>query len=125
MTSQDQTPVEKRKLPRRRVLKAGRIVNRELGVTFPVSLRNMSEVGARIDVMVTTVAIPRTFKLELPLDGLHVECEVIWRNDIRYGVVFSGPVTDMPKLREQVFGMTRDGVLIPARAEKLKLSHVP
>ena len=116
MTSQDQTAPEKRKEPRRRVLKAGRIVNYDLGVTFPVSARNMSPNGARIDVMVTTVPIPRAFTLELPLDGLQVDCEVVWKNEIRYGVAFTSPMGEMPKMREQVVGMTRPGTRVPTKA---------
>lgn len=125
MTAQNQKSVEQRRSPRRRMLKAGRIVNQELGVTFPVSVRNMSAEGARIDVMVVTVPIPKHFTLELPLDGMRVDCEVLWRNGVQFGVAFTGPVTEIPRQREQIVGMTRMGELIQPKTPVAPAPRTP
>ena len=77
--------VEKRTVPRRRVLKAGKI---EFGGSvIDCTVRNLSKVGAALDVP-TPVGIPDQFDLVIPSDALRFSCRVLWRQRIRIGVRF-------------------------------------
>lgn len=76
---------EKRAVPWRRVLKAGRI---EFGgAVIDCTVRNLSKVGAALDVP-TPVGIPDQFVLVIPSDALRFSCRAVWRQRIRIGVRF-------------------------------------
>ena len=77
--------VEKRTVPRRRVLKAGKI--EFAGSVIDCTVRNLSKVGAALDVP-TPVGIPDQFDLVIPSDTLRFSCRVLWRQRIRIGVRF-------------------------------------
>jgi hypothetical protein len=76
---------ERRKTPRRRVLKSGTII---LGkkAALPCTVRNLTESGAALEVD-ATFAIPSTFLFSQPGQGARI-CKVIWRTDKRLGVHF-------------------------------------
>jgi hypothetical protein len=76
---------EKRAIPPRRVLKAG--VIEVSGGTINCTVRNLSSVGASLDVS-TPVGIPDTFILTIPSDGLRFACRVVWRKAERIGIRF-------------------------------------
>jgi PilZ domain len=76
---------EKRKTPRRRVLKGGRI---EFGGgAIECTVRNFSEAGAALDVP-SLVGIPEQFSLAIPTGNIRRLCVVIWRKEKRIGVAF-------------------------------------
>ena len=75
---------DKRKTPRRRVLKAGII---EFGGAIDCTVRNLSNIGAALDV-VSPVGIPERFTLFLPAEGRRLPCRVVWRKEKRIGVTF-------------------------------------
>jgi hypothetical protein len=78
--------VERRKLPRRRTLKAGLIAfNR--AATIECRVRNLSEIGACLDVA-SQVGIPDEFVLVVEHEQLKEKCRVIWRKPTRLGVEF-------------------------------------
>jgi hypothetical protein len=75
---------ERRKIPRRRILKSGKILLGRRQVQCTV--RNLSEIGACL-VVQTTYGIPATFEFVMP-DQLPKTCKVMWRDDTRLGVHF-------------------------------------
>jgi hypothetical protein len=77
--------LEKRRSPRRRVLKAGTIAFAGAGV--PCRIRNVSETGAAIDVT-SADDIPDEFKLVIEVDAFIRRCRIVWRNMSRLGVAF-------------------------------------
>jgi hypothetical protein len=77
--------VEKRLLPRQRVLKAGTI---EFGGgAIDCTVRNVSRIGAALEVS-SPVGIPDRFTLVVPRQGLQIACRVIYRKQRRIGVKF-------------------------------------
>jgi len=78
---------ERRKVQRRRTLKAGSIsFNRAAGIDC--SLRNLSAAGACLEVA-SQVGIPNDFLLVVDSDHLQKPCHVIWRTATRLGVEFN------------------------------------
>jgi hypothetical protein len=76
---------EKRTAPRHRTLKAGTI---EFGGgAIDCTVRNMSEVGAALDV-VTPLFIPDRFTLFVPSEHFKKPCHIVWRKEKRIGVAF-------------------------------------
>ena len=75
---------ERRKVPRRRTLKSGKIL---LGAwEVPCTVRNLSEIGACLEVQ-TTVGIPAAFQLTMQNQTPRT-CKVMWRDYTRLGVHF-------------------------------------
>jgi hypothetical protein len=91
----------KRNADRRRVLKAGVIAYNGRHVTLPCGVRDLSQVGARLQVD-GSVSAPDTFELLVDLDGLEAACEVVWRRGSEIGVRFLEPPRIVDKKREQV-----------------------
>lgn len=89
---------ERRKEPRRRMLKAGRIVFGSLSRTYDCTLRNTSADGALL-LVPDSVGVPETFLLYVESDGTRRPAEVVWRLDDRIGVRFTGPSEDIPARR--------------------------
>jgi hypothetical protein len=83
-----QEPVERRKLSRRRTLKAGSISFNRAGV-IDCRVRNLSPAGAMLEVA-GQVGIPDEFVLVVESDHLRQACRVIWRTATRLGVAFGG-----------------------------------
>lgn len=77
---------ERRKILRRRTLKAGSITfNRAAGIDC--SIRNLSPAGAMLEVA-SQVGIPDNFVLVIETGHLTLPCHVIWRTATRMGVEF-------------------------------------
>ncbi len=76
---------DKRRGPRRRVLKTGKILFD--GAAIDCVVRNLSEAGAALAVE-TPVGIPPRFFLLVETDGLKRSSRVVWRNQRRIGVKF-------------------------------------
>jgi hypothetical protein len=97
---------EKRRTPRRRVLKGGIIAFNDRHSTLPCTVRDVSEGGARLRVE-TSVIAPDLFVLIIELDGVEMDCEVVLRRAKELGVKFtSAPRTVTPR-RRQVVGPVR------------------
>ena len=90
-----------RNADRRRVLKAGVIAYNGRHVTLQCGVRDLSTLGARLQV-VGSVSAPDTFELLMDLDGLEASCEVVWRGGAEIGVRFLEPPRVVDKKREQV-----------------------
>jgi hypothetical protein len=77
---------ERRKVLRRRTLKAGSIAINRAG-RIDCRVRNMSPAGAMLEVA-SQVGIPDDFVLVVAHDNLTQPCHVIWRTATRLGVEF-------------------------------------
>lgn len=92
---------EKRRAPRRRVLKAAVIAYADRHCTMPCAVRDISASGARLRVD-NPLQVPDTFELLIELDGLEADCEVVTRKSSEVGVRFLGPPRQAPPRRAQV-----------------------
>lgn len=99
--SDGETTVERRKVPRRRVYKAGKISFSNDNIVLPVIIRNMTKVGAKLVLQDDTIP-PRNFILHVEMDGVAYECEVIWRSRELLGVEFKSQPTKSRFYRPQM-----------------------
>ena len=80
---------ERRRQARLRVLKAGRIAVSDKAPRLECTVRNISAVGACIELASGTFGIPSAFTLILASGPQ--PCRVVWRTERRLGVVFADP----------------------------------
>ena len=76
---------EHRTVPRRRLLKTGKISFG--GGTIDCTVRNLSETGAALEVN-SPVGIPEHFTLVIEPNHILVPSRIVWRKDTRIGVHF-------------------------------------
>ena len=81
---------ERRKAPRRRVLKEGKIVFADGLRVFDCTIRDLSEGGAKL-LIASTVGLPDTFHLYEKSSGMLYSATVAWRQTNSIGVKFEGP----------------------------------
>jgi hypothetical protein len=79
-------PVQKRRAPRYRVLKSGKIITSTLS-GIECRLRDFSELGARLEVTGKTL-LPKTFRLVITAENTIRDAELIWRHGELLGVHF-------------------------------------
>lgn len=101
MVDVDELQNEKRRTPRRRVLKAGIVAFNNRHSTLPCVVRSISETGARLQVE-GSIAAPDTFELVIELDGLEASCEVVRRAGKDIAVRFVAPPRTTAVRRAQV-----------------------
>jgi len=85
---------DKRKTPRRRVLKEGKIVYADGLRVIDCTIRDMSENGARL-LIANTLGLPDTFQLYEKSSGLLYPASITWRQTNAIGVHFVGPATSI------------------------------
>jgi hypothetical protein len=78
---------ERRKLPRSRALKAGKIIYNRSLFSIDCTVRNLSDTGASLD-LTSSSDIPDIFELHVPLDGFRRTCRVVWVKPKKIGVEF-------------------------------------
>jgi hypothetical protein len=81
---------ERRKVPRRRTLKAG-LISFNRAATIECQVRNLAPIGACLDVP-SQIGIPDEFTLVIDHERLKKKCRVIWRKPTRLGVEFLADV---------------------------------
>ena len=79
-----------RKLPRHRVLKAGKIVFSNFQCSIDVTIRDISVNGARINIP-SQFGIPDSFELFVTSEGCFYPSTTRWRTGEWLGVEFVGP----------------------------------
>lgn len=77
--------IERRAVPRQRVLKGGTIAFAHGSIECTV--RNLSPNGARID-LASPIGLPNAFTLVIRADNLMRRCHQIWNTGSRIGVAF-------------------------------------
>ncbi len=85
---------EKRKSPRRRVLKEGKIVFADALCLMDCTIRDMSDGGAKL-IVSNTLAIPHSFQLYEKSSGKLYPAIVAWRQCNAIGVKFIGLPTSI------------------------------
>jgi hypothetical protein len=78
--------IEKRAQRRHRVLKAGRLAFHG-GGGVDCTVRNISSVGARLDVA-NPIGLPPSFTLLIASDHFKRHCHPVWSCDTHIGVAF-------------------------------------
>jgi hypothetical protein len=78
--------LERRAAPRHRVLRAGTILIGDGSINCMA--HDMSDTGALLGVT-SSVGIPDYFTLILSPNGCHKSCRVMWRQQLRMGVMFA------------------------------------
>lgn len=92
---------ERRKSPRRRMLKAGLLTFNGSFSAMKCTVRDLSDGGARLKVD-QLAAIPAEFELIIEIDGLYAKSSVAWRKASEIGVRFLETPRTGVKLREQI-----------------------
>ena len=85
----------RRRSPRHRVLKDGKIVSRNNWSVVDCCIRDLSDTGARITCE-DPVAVPNDFRLLLPASLTIRDAHVVWRRDNQVGIHFTGPARPAP-----------------------------
>jgi hypothetical protein len=80
--------VETRGARRFRVAKPAFVEQR--GDKIQCIVRDISVTGASLELSQAS-ALPETFNLILPEDGLNLRCQVVWRRGFRLGITFDEP----------------------------------
>jgi len=78
---------ERRRVPRHRTLKSGKIIVQSGRRMVDCTVRNLSTGGALLLVR-SLAGIPEKFDLVLETTGEHHSCRVAWRGEDRLGVEF-------------------------------------
>lgn len=97
---------EKRKAPRRRVLKDGKIVYADAMRVIDCTIRDMSVEGARL-LIANTIGIPDTFYLYEKSTGLIYFTSIVWRQSNALGVKFDGAPTSIHDAANKRFARLR------------------
>jgi hypothetical protein len=77
--------IEKRAVPRHRVLKRGTLAFGGGGIDCTV--RNLSASGARVDIA-SPLGLPQNFMLVIEADQFIRRCRPVWNTDRQLGVAF-------------------------------------
>ncbi len=85
---------EKRKAPRRRVLKQGKIVFADGQRVLDCTIRDFSDTGARL-LIANTVGLPDTFHLYEKSSGMLYPAAIAWRQANSVGVAFKGSASSI------------------------------
>jgi PilZ domain len=83
----DRVDTERRRAPRRRVLKGGKISFHHLATSTDCTVRNLSPLGACL-MVASQVGIPDDFDLILDGDHAAKHCRARWRSENKIGVEF-------------------------------------
>ncbi|WP_336488399.1 PilZ domain-containing protein [Methylobacterium nigriterrae] len=84
--------IEKRKVPRQNVFQVGQIFSGDCSVEVNCLVRNMSAMGALIEVALAE-SVPDQFDLLLPSNGQIRSCQVVRRTRHLLGVTFAKRAT--------------------------------
>jgi PilZ domain len=87
MSSAGDFIAEKRRWPRRRVLKRGKAMLHDKTTVLDCTVRDQSEGGVRL-VMEHASSLPAEFRLGIVSDGQAWEVRVVWRRGDQVGVEF-------------------------------------
>lgn len=86
-------------------MKGGTITFSGRFTTLPCVVRNISDNGARIQAQ-NTADVPDTFVLIVEMDGIEVDCQVVWRNEKFAGVKFTSEIKYTNPKRVQIVSAT-------------------
>ena len=93
--------VDHRQAKRVRMLKGGIITYCNRHITYPCTVKDLSDTGARLQVS-SPSHIPNEFELIIELNGLEAPCVLAWRNGREAGVKFASKPNHVRPRRTQV-----------------------
>lgn len=93
--------IDKRAMRRQRLLKGALITARDHATAITCAVRDLSDTGARLRIDCLSV-VPHAFTLIIDLDGIEVDCEVMWQRGRELGVRFLSPRRTVRPARMQV-----------------------
>ena len=85
---------EKRKIPRRRVLKVGKIVFADGMRVIDCTIRDLSKDGARL-IIGSSIGLPDRFLLYEQSTGLLYPSSIVWRQPKSVGIKFDGEASNI------------------------------
>ena len=86
---------------RQRVLKKAIVSYADRAITVECMARDLSSNGVKLQSM-QPLPIPDNFHLEIPMDGISVDCQVRWRNGTTLGAAFISPIQIEERVRQKV-----------------------
>lgn len=95
-----QSETEENRVLRRRMLKSAIASYNDQSISMDVLLRDMSDTGVKLKLKENDI-LPDNFHLYIELDGINVECEVVWRRGLEIGAKFVSEVICKTPLRSQ------------------------
>lgn len=93
---------ERRKTPRRRVLKEGKIVYADGLRVLDCTIRDLSPEGAKL-IIANTVGLPDAFHVYEKSSGMLYRASVSWRQANSVGVKFNGPGSSIHDIANRRF----------------------
>lgn len=118
INSRVQEQAEDRLEHRKKVLKRGMIGFGNQYASQPCVVRDMTSHGAKIELQ-NIIALPKEFKLHIEIDGIQLDCNLVWQKPPFAGVVFIGESKPTNLAREQVVRMA-DAALSPEFMEEFE-----
>lgn len=94
---------------RQRVLKRGMLGFGEQFAGQPCIIRDLSEIGAKIELQ-NIVALPRLFVLHIEIDGIQIDCRLVWQKPPFAGVEFFGEARASTLARRQTVGSSESAL---------------
>jgi PilZ domain len=92
---------DKRRAPRRRVLKGGIIAFNDRRSTLSCTVRDLSDTGVKLR-LIGSMPAPDTFVLIIETDAIEADCRVVWRKSPDLAVSFISPPRKVSTARAQV-----------------------
>ena len=96
------------RIQRRRTLKKAVASYDDQSISMEVVVRDISDTGARLKLKENSV-LPNQFQLYIEIDGIRVDCEVVWRRGLEVGAKFASEVKSKVPLRSQTLEPTHVG----------------
>ena len=96
----DDRALEQRDL-RRRTLKRAIASYYNHSISIEVIVKDISQSGVKLKVKENDL-LPDRFSLYIELDGMRVDCNVVWRRNLEIGAKFISEVRNINPLRSQV-----------------------
>jgi PilZ domain len=78
---------ERKRYPRLRTLKRGKIVFERRSCVIDCTVRNVSAAGACLELP-STLGVPDRFDLQIATEKYPRSCRVAWKDETRVGVTF-------------------------------------
>ena len=94
------------RVQRRRMLKSAVASYNNQSISMEVLLRDMSDTGVKLKLKENDV-LPDRFHLYVEIDGINVDCEVVWRRGLEIGAKFVSEIETKQPLRSQTLNPTR------------------
>lgn len=111
--SQTEADQPDNRVQRRRMLKKAMASYNDQSISIEVILRDMSDTGIKIKIKENDL-LPDHFHLYVEIDGINVDCEVVWRQGLEIGAKFTSEIQIKVPLRSQTVVSTRVGEKKPS-----------